>query len=67
MIEVIDDLSKLPQINELDTKKQKLFIMDDLVLETNPLISEYWIRARKKNWSLMYLTQSFYKTNKLIR
>ena len=67
MIEVIDDLSKLPQINELDTKKQKLFIMDDLVLETNPLISEYWIRARKKNCSLIYLTQSFYKTNKLIR
>ena len=66
-IEVIDDLSLLPQINELNKSKQSLFIFDDLVMEKNPLISEYWLRGRKANCSLIFLSQSYYATNKFIR
>jgi len=66
-IEIIDDLSLLPQINELNKSKQSLFIFDDLVMEKNPLISEYWLRGRKANCSLIFLSQSYYATNKFIR
>jgi hypothetical protein len=66
-IQVTEDLSNLPPINDLDSNTQKLFIFDDLVLENNPLINEYWIRGRKKSVSLIYLTQSFYRCDKLIR
>ena len=66
-IEIIDDLSLLPQINELNKSKQRLFVFDDLVLDKNPLISEYWLRGRKANCSLIFLSQSYYATNKFIR
>ena len=66
-IEIIDDLSLLPQINELNKSKQRLFVFGDLVLDKNPLISEYWLRGRKANCSLIFLSQSYYATNKFIR
>ena len=53
-IEVIDDLSILPQVNELDKSKLRLFVMGDLVMEKNPLISEYWLRGIKANCSLIF-------------
>ena len=61
-IEIIDDLSLLPQINELNKSKQHLIIFDDLVLTKNPLISEYWLRGRKANCSLIFLSQSYFAT-----
>ena len=66
-IVVTEDLSKLPKINECDASSQKLFIFDDMVLDKNPLISEMFIRGRKKGISLAFLTQSFYQTPKIIR
>ena len=66
-IVVTEDLSKLPPINTLNKKTQKLYIFDDMVLEKNPLISEYFIRGRKMGVSLLFLTQSFYQTPKIIR
>ena len=48
-------------------KTQKLYIFDDIVLDKNPLISEYFIRGRKMGVSLLFLTQSFYQTPKIIR
>ena len=38
-----------------------------MVLDKNPLISEYFIRGRKMGVSLLFLTQSFYQTPKIIR
>jgi hypothetical protein len=66
-IVVTEDLSKLPPINDLENNTQKLYIFDDLVLDKNPFINEYWIRGRKKSVSLIYLTQSFYNTPKILR
>ena len=66
-IVVTEDISKLPQINTLNKKTQKLYIFDDMVLDKNPLISEYFIRGRKMGVSLLFLTQSFYQTPKIIR
>ena len=51
-----------------DDDAQKIVIFDDFICEKNqkPLI-DYFIRGRHKNCSVIYLSQSFYKTLKDIR
>ena len=47
---------------------QKLIIFDDYVCEKNQRqIIDYFIQGRHKNCSVIYLTQSFYKTPRDIR
>ena len=55
-------------VSEIDSDSQKVVIFDDFVCEKNqaPLI-DYFIRGRHKNCSVIYLSQSFYKTPKDIR
>jgi hypothetical protein len=36
-------------------------------LKKHPIISEYFIRGRKKSASIMFLSQSYYNTPKIIR
>jgi hypothetical protein len=36
-------------------------------LKKHPLISEFFIRGRKKNASILFLSQSYYNTPKIIR
>jgi hypothetical protein len=69
LIDVYENLEKLPPINDLNTCKQTLIIFDDFIsdLKKHPLISEYFIRGRKKNASIMFLSQSYYNTPKIIR
>ena len=69
MIEIHENLDKLPALNELKPSKQTLIIFDDMVndLKKHPIISEYFIRGRKRGCSLMFLSQSYYNTPKVIR
>ena len=69
LIEVYEDLSKLPALNDLNACKQTLIIFDDMVtdINKNPIISEYFISGRKKYCSRMFLSQSYYNTPKIIR
>ena len=55
-------------VSQLRDDNQKLVIFDDYVCEKNqkPLI-DYFIRERHKNCSVIYLSQSYYKTPKDIR
>jgi len=71
-LEVYSDLEDLPSLEELNEEKdiQYLVIFDDLVLEKKQSkVEEYFIRARKiaGGVSCVYLTQSYYKTPKVIR
>jgi hypothetical protein len=72
LIAVYED-GKLPTVDEvkkLGDKKQTLIIFDDLVLmKDQKVIEEMFIRGRKigNGVSMMYLTQSYYKTPKTIR
>ena len=52
-------------VSELTDDNQKLVIFDDFVCEKNqrPLI-DYSIQGRHKNCSVIYLSQSYYKTPK---
>ena len=69
LIEVHENLDKLPALNDLKTNEQTLIIFDDMVndLKKHPIISEYFIRGRKRGCSLMFLSQSYYGTPKIIR
>ena len=59
---------KIIPVGDLDSDSQKLVIFDDFVCDKNqkPLI-DYFIRGRHKNCSVIYLSQSYYKTPKDIR
>ena len=55
-------------VSKLTDDNQSLVIFDDFVCERNqrPLI-DYFIRGRHKNCSVIYLSQSYYKTPRDIR
>ena len=59
---------EIKPINSLDSDSQKIVIFDDFICEKNqkPLI-DYFIQGRHKNCSVIYLSESFYKTPKDIR
>jgi hypothetical protein len=59
---------EIPDINEFGKENNNLVIFDDLVLQKDQSdIAEYYVRGRKKNITCIYLSQSYFKTPKLIR
>ena len=60
---------KIIPVDEMDYEdNQKLVIFDDYVCEKNQRdLINYFIQGRHKNCSVIYLSQSFYKTPKDIR
>ena len=69
LIEVHETLEKLPALNDLKTSEQTLIIFDDFITDMKkfPIISDYFIRGRKKSASIMFLSQSYFNTPKIIR
>ena len=69
LIDVYENLEKLPFIHDLKPCNQNLIIFDDMVtdLKKHRIISEYYIKGRKKSASIMFLSQSYYNTPKIIR
>ena len=60
---------EITPVTEMDCEdNQKLVIFDDYVCDKNQRqIIDYFIQGRHKNCSVIYLSQSFYKTPKDIR
>ncbi len=56
-------------VDDLDPDEHNLIVFDDFVCDKTDSenISELFIRGRKKNATLIYLTQSYYDTPKVIR
>ena len=69
LIEVHEDLEKLPALNELKPSEQTLIIFDDFItdIKKHSTIQEFFIRGRKRGCSLMFLSQSYYNKPKNIR
>jgi type IV secretory pathway VirB4 component len=62
------DKDGLPDLDKLNKEQQTLIVMDDLVGEKNQKpMEQFFLRARKKNASLVYITQSYYAVPKMIR
>jgi hypothetical protein len=69
-LSIKEGLSELPDLDSLDKTQNNLIVLDDLVnepLKQQRPIADYFIRARKKNCSIIYISQSFYAVPKLIR
>ena len=69
-LKITEGIDTLPDLDSFDKDQNSLIVLDDLVnqsaREQKP-IADYFIRARKKNCSLIYISQSFYAVPKMIR
>ena len=67
-IRVKEGMSSTPKLDDMDKKSNHLVVWDDLVLsKTLSNVEEYYMRARKKNCSVVFLSQSYYDIPKFIR
>jgi hypothetical protein len=63
-----EGMSALPILDKMDKKENTLVVCDDLLLDKDqtPIIN-YYIRCRKLNCSIAYLSQSYFDIPALIR
>ena len=62
--------NEITPLSELDDDNQKLIIFDDYLntgIKNDSEIKNYFTNSRNKNCSCIYLSQSFYNTDKTIR
>jgi hypothetical protein len=67
-IQIKEGMHNTPKLDEMDKKENHLVVWDDLVLsKTLNNVEEYYMRARKKNCSVIFLSQSYYDIPKFVR
>jgi len=67
-ITIQEGLHNLPDLNKMDKDVNHLIIIDDLMLAKNQdQVTDYFIRCRKKNVTIMYLAQHYFKVPIIIR
>jgi len=67
-IQVKEGLQNIPPLDKMDKRENHLVCFDDLVLaKDQSAIENYYIRARKLNCSVIYLSQSYFRIPKIIR
>jgi hypothetical protein len=68
-LSVVEGIDNAPDLDkDIDKEDQTLIVMDDLVLERNQKpLEEYFLRARKQNCSLIYISQSYFAVPPMIR
>ena len=68
-VSVVEGIENAPDLDaDISKQDQTLIVMDDLVLERNQKpLEEYFIRARKQNCSLVYISQSYFAVPPIIR
>jgi len=63
-----EGLTNTPQLDKFDKNFNHLVVWDDLVLAKDlKMVENYYIRARKLNVSVIFISQSFFKIPKIIR
>jgi hypothetical protein len=67
-IDIFEGMENTPNLDEYDKEFNHLLIWDDLLLSKNlKSVSDYYIRARKLNVSIVFLSQKFHKIPTEIR
>ena len=67
-IQIKEGMENLPQLDKFDKDVNHLVVLDDLVLaKDQSRIENYYIRARKLNVSVIYISQSYFRIPKIIR
>jgi len=68
IIKMSNKFEDLPNIDDLDLNLQTLIIFDDFITQKDQSkVEELFLRGRKKNTSIIYITQSYFKVPDLIR
>ena len=69
----MDDIYKNIEEYNSDKKRKILIIFDDMIADMlsnkkcNPIVTELFIRGRKLNTSLVFITQTYFTAQKNIR
>lgn len=67
-VNVQEGLHNLPDLNKFDKDVNHLIVIDDLMLAKNQdQVCEYFMRCRKRNVTIIYLAQHFFKIPVLVR
>ena len=67
-IVIKEGLSYTPPLDKFDKDYNHLVVWDDLVLSKDlSMVENYYIRARKLNCSVIFISQSYFKIPKIIR
>lgn len=67
-IHIKEGLMNTPKLDDMDKDYNHLVVWDDLVLEKDlKAVEKYYMRARKMNCSVIFLSQSYYDIPKFIR
>lgn len=69
-LSVKEGINELPDLDSMDKSQNNLVVLDDMCNENAKLqlpVCDFAIRCRKKNCSLIYISQSYYAVPKLIR
>lgn len=67
-IVIKEGLSNTPKLDDFDKDTNHLVVWDDLVLSKDlSSVEQYYIRARKLNVSVIFISQSYFKIPKTIR
>jgi hypothetical protein len=67
-IKVLEGMSSTPKLDDMDKNYNHLVVWDDLVLNKDlKPVENYYMRARKQNTSVVFLSQSYYDIPKFIR
>lgn len=67
-IVIKEGLSNTPKLDDFDKDVNHLVVWDDLVLSKDlSAVENYYIRARKLNVSVIFISQSYFKIPKIIR
>jgi hypothetical protein len=70
LITFSEDIKQLPDVNTFDPKESNLIILDDMILENKKdlaKVEELFIRSRKNNVSMIFISQSYFHIPKMIR
>jgi GTPase SAR1 family protein len=65
-----NDLDELPDLDEIDANRQNVFVFDDMIDEKSKdlcKIAAFFTKMRKKNCTLIFISQDYFKTPKIIR
>lgn len=67
-IRIVEGMRNTPILDDYDKSVSHLLVWDDLVLNKNQTAAEeYFLRARKMNVSLVYISQSWYACPLMVR
>ena len=66
-LNIYEGVENIPDLDTFDKTNQNLVIFDDLVMDKQKKVGEYFIRCRKLNITCVWIAQSYFKTDKVIR